>query len=113
MDTFGEVNIEKGNRRVCYGCAATNTALRALELSGMGKASTLKFEIDGAWGKLADAANVDLDFLFEFEMAINDLRAGDVKEYNRRARRRKVGLATLKPWPHRFPSSAPAITKSA
>lgn len=99
MDTFGVVKGDK--RRVCYGCAATNTMLRAAELSGLGKASKLKFNIGGSWDEQAAANGIDKRFLIDFESTINYLRMGDIKSYNLFAKR--IGMVQLKPWPTPLP----------
>lgn len=101
MGTFGTV-LKVNNRRVCYGCAATNVALRALELAGVGKASKLKFEIGNDSIELGVNAGVDQGFLNRFEWAINDLRQGNIRGYNWLARRN--GFTTLKPWGTSLPA---------
>ena len=81
MDTYGEA-IEG----VCFGCAATNAVC---------KISGKVFTEDNIDEDLrSNFLKTDRLFLSEFEMAIDNLRAGGIKSYNFYAN--EIGIAQIK-----------------
>ena len=82
MDTFG-MTFEG----VCYGCAATNTIAK---ISG----EFVEFNCDNkSYVQWSDKLKIDPDFLWNFEMAIDSLRSGNLLHYAKYAE--KAGFATL------------------
>jgi len=74
MCTFGATRV-RDQKIVCYGCAATNTVC---QISGV------KFtpkNIDYT-GDRARAIKSSYDFLTNFERAIDELRKGNIEQYN-------------------------------
>ena len=87
METYGKTETIKKyyffgllskTKKVCYGCAATNTICQI---------SNVKFTSINInnFNERADFINCDLDFLKSFEISINFLRKGFVISYNRYA----------------------------
>jgi len=74
MGTYGATRV-RDQKIVCYGCAATNTVC---QISGV------KFtpkNIDYT-GDRARAIKSSYDFLTNFERAIDELRKGNIEQYN-------------------------------
>ena len=91
MEYFGAVREEKTffgffKKKVCYGCAATNTICT---ISGVNLNQKNIFSLS----RRANAVKSDVDFLRGFERAINCLRLGSVQSYNSIAR--SIDIATL------------------
>lgn len=86
MNTFGEY---RSHKKTCYGCAATNCIL---EIYG-GDTKRPIFKDAARLEALAETVGGSEDFLELFEAAINDLRSGDIKEYNWYADR--LGIARI------------------
>lgn len=85
MNSFGYYRSWRGifsflKKPVCYGCAATNTIC---------KISGVTFTHENITDRLSRALAVKStsDFIELFEEAIDDLRKGDIREYNNRARK--------------------------
>lgn len=81
MSTFGKV--ENG---ICYGCAATNTICEIADVTFTSE------NIEFPKGR-GEAVNGDIDFVQDFEDAIDDLRLGYIKGYNKYAE--SVGFAKV------------------
>lgn len=81
MGTYGTTRI-KDQKIVCYGCAATNTVC---EISGV---NFTPDNIDYT-GDRARAIKSSYDFLKLFELAINELRKGNIDGYNEYAAKGK------------------------
>lgn len=85
MSTFGGVAKEKyglfnlRKRKICVGCAATNTICR---ISGI----TFNIENITTRDRRSIALETDCTFLFNFEAAIDYLRQGEIDGYNSMAR---------------------------
>lgn len=81
MDTYGDVDtvrygfLKLRKKRVCFGCAATNTICEI---------NKTIFPIDeiNTVGRRAGFIESDIDFLYDFERALDYLRQGDVPGYN-------------------------------
>lgn len=95
MGTFGEtqivdkkfLGIKIGKKKVCFGCAATNTIC---QISGK------KFTIDNIYNRGVRAKFIDSDYVFlsDFETAIDHLRCGNITSYNIMAK--SGGFALIK-----------------
>lgn len=81
------LGIKLGKKKVCFGCAATNTIC---QISGK------KFtpNLIAIRSKRAEFINSDRTFLLNFEEAINSLRCGYVSGYNIIAKH-KCNIATI------------------
>lgn len=77
MGTYGGWKF-KGLRKVCVGCAATNTVC---ELAGF-KFTPSNIDFTEIRAK---KVGCDISFLNTFEMAIDDLRCGNIEDYNESA----------------------------
>lgn len=90
MHSFGGYSEEKLlgliPRKVCYGCAATNTICK---ISGV----KLNFKNINNVHERSEALNTEVGFLDDFEDAINYLRMGDIESYNEYAE--KSGFANI------------------
>ena len=87
MDTFG-MTFEG----VCYGCAATNTIAK---ISG----EFVEFNCDkNSYVQWSDKLKVGSDFLWNFEMAIDYLRSGDLLYYAKYAEKAGFGTLPLAIW---------------
>jgi hypothetical protein len=78
METFGGV-FKEGNKKVCFGCAATNTIC---------KIAKKKFNTRNITERETRASYIksDRNFLYCFEWAIDGLRKGNIRVYNNLAR---------------------------
>lgn len=95
MDTYGTYEIKPVKllgfslfkKRVCYGCAATNT---------IAKIGGTKFTPENIFSlsERADSLKTSFSFLEKFESAINSLRLGNIERYNLCAK--DGGFATIK-----------------
>lgn len=95
MSSFGDsrvvdrkfLGIKIGKKKVCFGCAATNTIC---QISGK------KFTTENINTRnlRAEFINTDYEFLNAFETAIDDLRSGYIESYNIKAAIH--GFATIK-----------------
>lgn len=74
MTTYGKSIGER-----CYGCAATNAICK---IQGIQDTDPLKFGNNQDRGTREIIFNSDHAFLYFFENAINDLRRGDIIQYN-------------------------------
>lgn len=91
MYSYGCYRVEKFffglfSRKVCFGCAATNTIC---QISGKTFSSA---DIEDYLCK-AEKVNSGTHFLGLFESAIDSLRTGDIKGYNEHAR--KIGISLI------------------
>lgn len=73
MSTFGQV-VEG----ICYGCAATNAICR---ISDIDKKEFLRISPDNAMSIIGDSVE-EVGFISNFELAIDYLREGSLKNYN-------------------------------
>lgn len=73
---------------VCFGCAATNAICK---IAGI---TFLPNEIIDSYNR-AKAINSDIKFIKLFEMAINALRFGDARSYNRSANMIEIDCFTI------------------
>src|SRR5690606_8607991 len=78
MHTFGDIIVEDG-QIVCIGCAATNSICRIGEV---------KFDYKTIYNRAA-VVKVNKDLLVEFEEAIDNLRKGELRQYNNLISRNK------------------------
>ncbi len=91
MNTYGDWFFHEGKhgqlttRKFCVGCAATNTICQIADIKFNIK------NIDGLENR-SKRLKTNINFLIKFEMAINGLRRGNVKEYNSYAEDIEIAL---------------------
>lgn len=92
MNTYGNVETERygflklWKKKVCFGCAATNTICQINNIAfPIGK-------IENLWRR-ADFVESNVDFLNDFECALDQLRQGFVADYNNLAK--DIGVAQI------------------
>lgn len=98
MDTYGKyewgwtkvLGVIPFYKRMCFGCAATNT------ICGIAGKPFTPRSITSPFGR-ANFLGVRMDFLQTFELAINELRKGFVAGYNLHARIGGFALIESKP----------------
>lgn len=96
MGSFGHV----GSNGDCFGCAATNALLRLAEREIDDK--VVDALAMGGWRDFAKMiGEKDVDLVECFELAINHLRCGNIRQYNLDAI--QCGLPELPPWPTSLP----------
>lgn len=87
MSTFGSKIGE-----TCYGCAATNTICRMLDVQPK---DTFDSNGNAKYGDGYDNPMSLYDTLHAFEIAIDELRQGNLKRYNDAIRISSIGLNNL------------------